>query len=155
MEISILTGLPELPEGQFWRVEGNRSALFNMFGSETYAYVTIVRKREVHSTREREYRIPLFDAVFTWGTEPYTEVVEDELISMAVIKTVIKPVNVYDEDGVEKIGVRDEEVEERVTIDNLTPDLILETAKRALARLNEINTSHELIGDYPPKKLEI
>lgn len=155
MELSEKTGLPELIEDHFWRVgEVKNTNRFGMslFGPPSGAYVALVKRVKKTKTRDKIIHLP-FGIDFSWGYETFEEWDEEELFLEYVTTSEPYFENVYD-DNDEKIGVRETSRITRITGDYLTPELILEFAKKILIRQAEINKARGYLGDYPPKHLD-
>lgn len=157
MEISELTGLPELTEDCFWRVSEVKGESFHglMWGRTPGAYLSIIRTKKVEKTRDKMIRLP-FGMEFAWGSETYFEEEEETVISDGIWKKELEDVDVYsdDDDAPERIGVKEVEYTRRVSADDLTPELILETARLLLESLKLRNKARGYLGDYPPKHLD-
>jgi len=155
MKISNLTGLPELPEGQYWRVGQSGGATnrlgFSLFGDPIGAYVEI-RERGT-KIEEVDKTFNIFGREFVHGTEE-KEVETDECVFREFIKRRTPfDVTVYGEDESEPIGVRESFRENYVQAHELTREDILQTVLKLLTRRDEEAKSKELLGDYPPKNL--
>jgi len=153
--INLETGLPELQnENLFWRVDENDYSMFRMtFGGEPQARVKIIESVKV----TRKVPNVFFTLFGKWeighGEKTVTEIQEVERVSVPIYRYEVGDEDLYNDDD-EKIGVKEVRKGFRVSGDDLTPELILEHAKDALKRYNEINVSRAYLGDYPPKKLE-
>lgn len=152
MEISELTGLPELPEGYFWRVGASRGYYPSIFTAPKPAYIAIMQRKTVQKSQDKMIRLP-FGMEFAWGYEtvPVEEI--ETVLSVDIFRTEKATEDVFDAND-EKIGIRDVDKVTRVTGDDLTPELIQSAAESCFARWGEIIKSNDLLGDYPPKTLK-
>lgn len=155
MGISKLTGLPELPEGQFWRVAETQGHSWGglSLGLSNIAYVALMTKMTVTSTRPRIIHLP-FGLEFVWGSESVTETTDHEILREDIVIEEAYFQNVYaNEDDETPIGVRETTRVTRMSGDNVTPEAIVEACEKLLLRKKELEKAHELLGDYPPKSL--
>lgn len=136
MNISIATGLPELPEGYSWAVSSN-----NSWG--IYDRNTVPRVR-VAICRQYEINVPVtYDFLgFMFSSRKKT-----------VVKTHVETVHVgyvqKENSGMEKLKYEDSWVHPQ----DLTPDMVLETAKDVFESWETAKLAKSLLGMYPPKKL--
>lgn len=144
MTIDNETGLPELPEGYFWRV--NRDSveirenladtnwttrttyIFSAYGSENPRRETREVVREVTTLREVGFFRPRFIPEVRYKTEH-----EERYTNRS--------------NGIVKAWTDKTEIEEHYPV---TKKNILSLCERAL----ETFEARNLLGDYPPKKLE-
>ena len=152
MEISELTGLPELPEGYFWRVGESRSDFLSVFTRPKYAYVAIMHRKTVQKTQDKVIHLP-FGIEFTWGYETVEEETTETILSFEIVRTEKVLEDFYGGPEDEKLGVKEVDKVTYLTGDDLTPELILNAARKCFDRWGEIIKSNDLLGDYPPKKL--
>lgn len=130
MKLFAETGLPELPEGMFWRVKRwDPSGLLSV--TEPSVIVAIIHEFRYELTTRRQIDLGIFS--FDWGWETVPKVRSDEVESATV----------FTEDNV------------IVPPSSLTPADILRTAERVYKRWQESVEAASLLGDYPPKKLNI
>lgn len=122
------TGLPELPEGMFWRVKrwDPSSTL-----PEVQPSVIVSIRREIKYEVPSRRRIDLGPFSFYWGWETET-VQKTEEVENGTVMT-----------------------EENVTVHprDLTSADIVRTAERVFTRWQKTVEASSLLGDYPPKKL--
>lgn len=149
-ELNKTTGLPVLPDGQFWRVREVDESYFGFRMPTTSTYVEIVEKMTVTKIEDKIYRF--LGLEIAWGTEPKTVETEVVIYQEPIYYTKTVTQDVFDTEG-EKIGIRDVEMWETAKTEELTADLILEAAKRALVKLATNNKARGYLGDYPPKSI--
>lgn len=154
MEISELTGLPKLPEGQFWRVEDAKAPRFlEPFGGRPVGVdVVIMRSKQVGKTQDKIIHLP-FGMEFAWGYETVLVDEEEVLFREAVVRIETSHTNVYDADD-NLIGIRDVDREVPVNGGELTAELIFTACEKALVRQAAIQKSKAYLGDYPPKHID-
>lgn len=149
----VSTGLPELPDNLFWRVGGRvdreDGVYLSFFGgrSPNNASVSIMEPYTVWEVPKNK------KGKFKKNAEPVEVHKERTLHYEWVTVTEDYEVNVLDEDD-ELKGVKTKTRVINVTPDNITPELVLETAQKALDRYNEILVARSYLGDYPPKNLD-
>jgi hypothetical protein len=151
-EISVETGLPVLPEDDlFWRVGEPRHHGI-MFTEPPGAYIAIVGRTKLISTVERTIPL-LFGLEIGFGTKPSISFQEKEIVRIPIERITTVDADVYNADEDEKIGIKEVTHSVRIYGEELTAELILEHAEKALKRYYEITKSRALLGDYPPKRL--
>lgn len=145
-EIDIETGLPQLPEDYYWRVqkETTRWGAFN-----DYFVVEIVHRW----VRKEKRRGDIFFGFIPWGWYETTIVETQVEISQGVWDRT-KP---RDEEADDKftgiVFVLDTEKYEAKDSDFVTAEDILMAANRAMERFTMKRAADALIGNYPPNKL--
>lgn len=154
MTISDKTGLPELPEGQFWRVENESNNPWSLLAPlrESGVYVKIVQVTTKNKNVDKIIHLPL-GIEFAWGYETKVETEEEVIFSEPVQKIKTVHTNVYDAND-ELIGIRDVDEYVMVTSAELTSELIFEACEKALVRQEQIRKSRTYLGDYPPKNID-
>lgn len=123
-EIDEETGLPVLPEGQFWSVRE-----MGWHGIQ----VALMTRMKYDYPGERSF----WDIIF-FRKVPNQSRMEDIRIDSRILQ-------VDDIDGERK----------NLKLSEITPEIIRNTAIRILDNRAKIRAAHNLLGDYPPKKLEI
>lgn len=148
-EISVKTGLPELPkENLFWRVgETKDQGIFSF--TESGAYIAIVEIQEIRIDKVRYIPIPFYQIPF--GVKTKTDIKEVTVVYRNITATAM--VDSDDYSDLEEPGSKQIKQVYRVQADDLTPELILEHAELALIRYLEVTKSRGYLGDYPPKTL--
>lgn len=143
MNIDLTTGLPELPEGQSWRVGQRMQGMpdYRYYGFQfVNAYYLVIQ-----SERVRQYK-----KWFRTKTETVYVTEEARMLRIEV-------------DGPAPGAVRGDD-DRWYVYDEITPELILEVATKMVeereerarkeeARRRKQAISESLIGDYPPKYL--
>jgi hypothetical protein len=142
MTIDISTGLPALPEGQYWRVSND----YNVRGAYPERFVSVNLMRVTH-IRKRRYIDFLFE--IPWG---YIEYDEHTLLDESPVWSETPHSPEWVSNNLQ-VDLRDGYP--MATIDELTPTMILKTAEELLARYKKKQENLSLLGDYPPKKLEV
>lgn len=143
-DISEVTGLPLLPEGMFWRV---RQTSDGHFGSYKRGFIVeIIERTMTISYTERRF-LKIF------RRQPHrTEHLGENTIAARWINVSYFAPSRDDlengEPGPQVSRVRD------VTLEELTPELILETAEKVMDAYRDRLKAEKLLGDYPPLKLE-
>lgn len=153
MNISALTGLPELPEGLIFRVgEVKHSGWGLSFLREEQpgAYVAIVRQCKIISEKRKTKKFLWWDIPF--GYENDTSEHEENLVYVNIMETVTVDTPIFDDDDNE-IGVKPVEQKNRIYADDLTQELIVAHAIKAYERWLEITKARGYLGDYPPKNV--
>lgn len=131
MQIDELTGLPELPDGCFWRVLEYSNPYFALREPSSYGfYVEIVEKTTLIKPAVKSFWF------FEWHSGTYEEVKEKTLVSEQIKK--------HTTDG-----------KTEVLLEDLSKDLILKAAERAYDRWHLMERGQKLLGDYPPKSLKV
>lgn len=136
------TGLPELPEGQFWRVEKaerNHGGLFVEYRMPPFQLSIYRRFKQTRKVPKEVRWLP----GIVWGTRE-TETIEEQRMnsqSIFIMESEAPPENTE--------GPRNEPRRN----DRLTADAILRTAHRIMEERAERERVRNLIGDYPPKSL--
>lgn len=123
-DIDLATGLPTLPEGMCWRVIDITNQYWDLIGD--HIKVQIVEEYTV-----RGY----------WDFSIFS-----------IPRGYIKKIRVH-ESSVVFYKVGEDQTLKPVSKNDLTPELILETAKDVLDSYNRRLISEDLLGVYPPKKL--
>lgn len=152
--ISITTGLPELPKDNlFWRVgAATPSRNFFLFG-HSGASISIVETVKSETLEMQYIRLP-FGLKIPRGHKTLVDYTENTIVRTPIITEELVDTTLYD-DNDEPKGITQTKERNNVEGDDLTPELILEHAHKTLARYHEITKSRGYLGDYPPKTLLI
>lgn len=146
-DIDLATGLPKLPDGLRWKVAEESASYWGM--SKAGVRVSIVEDYEERG----EIDLWLFSIPSTRMVKRtrflHSDLVQKHVVEKAIFRDENDPSDniVYVEktfDGYKQ-----------VTKDELTAELILETAKSVLEEYNQRLAGEKLLGDYPPKKLPV
>lgn len=134
-----LTGLPAVSENQFWRVEALKYDRFGIVLDEQRVFVKLMKKE----TREWEDVVP-----FTFFQEFLNGMIFGHLprkykTDTHTFNSVVRIEDARYADG------------SNILPDNLTAKDIYRTAENILMNLAKEKAADALLGDYPPKKLEI
>lgn len=153
-KIDDATGLPELPEGYFWRVEKQSVSIMEK-RPDTEWYATY--SPSPHIEPGREYR----DAVSTvtrkaWGLFPVTRTVVSK--ETRIVNRSQAVVTQKTEETGEKYTVRGTIRYDNIRMPDqefklhkdLTREDLIPLCEKALEKFD----NRKLLGDYPPKKLE-
>lgn len=123
----IETGLPELPEGFFWRIRNAQRPLYDWFRSTTYVDV---------------YDEFVLCVMKTGYVKPGTRVIPGKWY-WPFPKT---------EDDSRQVPAQEVYIEK--VYGEPTPEAFRDTAQVLLKRFEDARLRERLLGDYPPKKLE-
>lgn len=135
-----ITGLPELAEGEYWRVQRRdyRGLLFDPYFSAPY---------ELRICRDVEEKV-LTPRKWLWITTGY------DVSTKTAVRVIDKDDIRAMRKGVERDPKDSPELWYRQAHDfSLTPNAIRETAARMIESRAESSRIKSLLGDYPPKKL--
>jgi len=142
-DIDTETGLPELPEGYYWKVCGFLYGYRHEPLDEPYIAIAIYHKYQ----KPRSQWVPLSAFQRFLDALPFVEIQHRE------IDVIVD----YDDevyfDRIVRKGADGNYV--FVHPDKLTPEILLEAAQKALDSWNSQKISRSLLGSYPPNKLEV
>lgn len=141
-DISEVTGLPLLPEGLFWRVRPGHAT--GRWGTRGFI-VEIIHQWVMVTTTQRR-----FLKIFKRKSLRFENHHEDVVAGRFVYTTVFVPATDKLAKGEEVLQVAQRR---DVTLDELTPELILETAEKVMDVYRAQLKAEKLLGDYPPLKL--
>jgi hypothetical protein len=123
-ELNSDTGLPALPDGMFWRVMQER----HYYGGLTNAVVVQIIQPYTETTRP-----PRTFFGIQFGTYPEKEVRKENILGEEIITG--------------------EDKEKYILYSKITADDVYRTAELVLAAYNKSQSAKDLLGDYPPNKL--
>lgn len=143
-DIDLTTGLPALKEGQFWRVRKCEPGWYDSLG-QGYLVVELIERIEFEKRTRRTFLgIPLWLA-------PPVKVVDHATLAYQVIWDPDRPF--VEKEYAGRLVTVDGKKYFPLSVESLTPSIILEAAKKALSWYEDKLASEKLLGDYPPKKL--
>lgn len=134
MQISNLTGLPELPENHFWRIWSTSEDIYGWHRFvESGVYVEIVEFTSYVSSRKEWVVWPFYKRTIEMEGQQ-----QQRLVSAAI-----------------RIPIAKGSIERRnADLEEVTEELILETAIEVYEKWSKKKAAASLLGDYPPKKIE-
>lgn len=141
VDINLETGLPEIPEGHFWRVVDQDTH----WG--IYPYVSVQMILPFTITRREKKKFLWFKYEGAEITERNESIIIDQGIWDPNVEAGDDTAIVFtDLEGVRRPALHRNE---------LTPESILAAAQKGLNTYQKRLTAKSLMGDYPPKKLTV
>ncbi len=142
MPLDVETGLPVLPENQFWRVKEREAGWWDS-GLPPYVEVELVERVKFDHRRRRTFLgIPL-------GYHAWEVVTKETVIARQSLWSDLKTPDNYAGRSVWHNGTS----YYAVTPDSIEPEWIIRAAEKALDEYETKEASKKLLGDYPPKSL--
>lgn len=146
-DIDLATGLPKLEEDQFWRVNDKDPNWYHF----SYVAVELVEKTISQKRHKRKF------LGMSFGWEPWKDVEGEQVLVSEVLWDPKQRVpNDYTGASVKVERLANGQFGgdfRAIRRDEVTPELILAAAERAIKRYELRKKSKKLFGDYPPKKL--
>lgn len=149
MDITEVTGLPELPDGMFYRVRELKDRDYAFTFVRPNGFILSIMSKSVTKLTRPKY-VSILGRNFKTGIEEfYQETFTDEVTVSIKVPDPDDTLQTFDGSPVEGLNVvREARVEE------LNSELILKHAIKAYELLQRKIFGRQFVGDYPPKTLK-